>query len=139
MGTRRKSREMAMEALFYMDMRQRFTAQALAHFRSSRQVAVKAIPFFLELVEGVTANRSRIDAVIERYSSNWKIGRMGGVDRNVMRVAVYEMLFCPDVPAKVSLIRSVLRNSWLTSAAVAISSRTVMAHRMVLLSRPALR
>jgi N utilization substance protein B len=103
MGVRRKSREMAMEALFYMDMRRRFTAQALAHFRSSRQVAVKAVPFFMELVEGVTANRSQIDAVIERYSSNWKIGRMGGVDRNVMRVAVYEMLYCPDVPAKVSL------------------------------------
>jgi N utilization substance protein B len=103
MGTRRKSRELAMEALFYMDMRESFTAQAMAHFRSARQVGARALPFFIELVEGVTANRSCIDAIIEQYSSNWKIGRMAGVDRNVLRIAVFEILFCPEVPVKVSL------------------------------------
>jgi len=62
-----------------------------------------AIPFFLELVNGVIDYRSKIDYIIERFSSNWKIGRMSCVDRNIIRLAVYELLFCNDIPSKVSI------------------------------------
>ena len=50
---------------------------------------------------------SEIDAVIERYSDNWKLNRMSGVDRNVMRIAVYELLYCEDIPPKVSINEAV--------------------------------
>ncbi len=47
--------------------------------------------------------RSEIDSIIERFSSNWKISRMSCVDRNIMRLAVYELLYCEDIPPKVSI------------------------------------
>jgi N utilization substance protein B len=62
-----------------------------------------AVPFLLELVNGVIDYRSKIDYIIERFSSNWKIGRMSCVDRNIIRLAVYELLFCNDIPSKVSI------------------------------------
>jgi len=49
----------------------------------------------------------KIDAVIESYSSNWKLSRISGVDRNIMRVAVYELLYCSDIPTKVSINEAV--------------------------------
>ena len=63
----------------------------------------KNIPFFGELVRGVMALRNEIDQVIERFSNNWKINRMPCVDRNIIRIAVYELLNCNDIPPKVSI------------------------------------
>ena len=104
MGNRRKSRELAMQALFYMDMsRDEGKDVLLARFCEHFKPSNKAKPFFLELVNGVMQARSEIDAIIERFSSNWKISRMPCVDRNIMRVAVYEMINCDDIPTKVSI------------------------------------
>jgi N utilization substance protein B len=47
--------------------------------------------------------KTQIDPLLEQFSENWKIGRMSCVDRNVMRIALYEMLFCEDIPHKVSI------------------------------------
>ena len=63
----------------------------------------KARPFFLKLVNGVLESQPQIDALIERFSKNWRVKRMACVDRNVMRIAVFEMLFCQDIPPKVSI------------------------------------
>jgi N utilization substance protein B len=63
----------------------------------------KAHPFFTKIVQGVRLTQDEIDAVVERYSNNWKISRMSCVDRNVLRVAVFELLYCDDIPAKVSI------------------------------------
>ena len=63
----------------------------------------KNLPFFMELVNGVMNHKPQIDAIIERFSNNWKISRMSCVDRNIIRIAVYEMLFCRDIPPKVSI------------------------------------
>jgi N utilization substance protein B len=61
----------------------------------------------MALVNGVLENRPEIDNLIERYSKNWKLNRMSGVDRNVMRIAVYELLCCEDIPPKVSINEAV--------------------------------
>jgi N utilization substance protein B len=103
MGYRRKSRELAMQALFYMDMSQNVSMETLELYCQYYPPQKKALPFFMELVKGVINTRSKIDAFIERYSNNWKIGRMSCVDRNVMRVAVYELLYCQEIPPKVSI------------------------------------
>jgi transcription antitermination protein NusB len=63
----------------------------------------KAYPFFVKIVKGVRLAQDEIDRVVERYSNNWKITRMSCVDRNVLRVAVFELLYCDDIPAKVSI------------------------------------
>jgi N utilization substance protein B len=103
MGTRRISREKALQALFYMDMHRDPVEDPVGHFCSCFSENQPTEPFFHLLVDGVQENRATIDAVIERFSSNWKISRMSCVDRNVLRIAVFELLFCTDIPPKVSI------------------------------------
>jgi N utilization substance protein B len=103
MGIRRRSRELAMQALFYMDMSKNDSQEMVKLFRDNFAHSKNALPFFLKLVNGVIDNRSEIDYIIERFSSNWKIGRMSCVDRNIIRLAVYELHFCKDIPSKVSI------------------------------------
>jgi N utilization substance protein B len=103
MRNRRKARELAMQALFYMDMSQNDSKEAIKLFCENFVTSKRSLSFFLELIKGVIKALPEIDSVIERFSSNWKISRMSIVDRNIMRVAVYEMLFCGDIPSKVSI------------------------------------
>jgi N utilization substance protein B len=104
MGTRRRARELAMQALFYIDMRpDTGNHDLLALFCHSCPPPKSCQPLFTELVQGVRRHLPQIDRTIERFSSNWKLSRMAGVDRNVMRLAVYELLCCPDIPSKVSI------------------------------------
>ena len=107
MGTRRQARELAMQALFYMDMQSNVSLQMLEPFCRNFRPPKKVTPFFLTLVNGVVETKTEIDALIERFSKNWKISRMSCVDRNVMRIAVYELLHCEDIPPKVSINEAV--------------------------------
>ena len=75
----------------------------LERFCENFTLPEKVRPFFLQLVKGVLDAQPQIDTLIERYSKNWKVQRMSCVDRNVLRVAIFEMLFCPDIPPKVSI------------------------------------
>jgi N utilization substance protein B len=103
MGTRRISREQALQALFYMDMHRDPEDDPVALFCSCFAQDKPAGPFFHRLVDGVRENRQTIDMVIEQFSSNWKISRMSCVDRNILRIAVFELLYCADIPPKVSI------------------------------------
>lgn len=103
MGSRRKSRELAMQALYYMDMRQDDSDEMLCRFCDNFTPPNKATPFFFRLVKGVIQAKSDIDAIIERFSDNWKLTRMSCVDRNIIRIAAYELLCCQDIPPKVSI------------------------------------
>jgi N utilization substance protein B len=107
MGTRRKARELAMQALFYMDMRSDYSEEIFGRFCANFAPKPDVRPFFLRLVRGVLRSQTELDALIERFSENWSLGRMSGVDRNVMRIAVYEMVCCRDIPAKVSINEAV--------------------------------
>ena len=107
MGTRRQARELAMQALFYMDMQKYASAEMLEYFCGCFCTSKKSQPFLIKLVNGVLNEKDRIDSLVERFSQNWKIHRMSCVDRNVMRIAVYEMLFCDDIPPKVSINEAV--------------------------------
>ncbi len=103
MGNRRKSRELAMQALFYIDMNQNDSNELLERFCVNFNPSKKARPFFLKLVNGVIQAKSEIDSIIENFSDNWKISRMSCVDRNIIRIALYELLYCQDIPPKVSI------------------------------------
>ncbi len=63
----------------------------------------KVRPFGLELVKGVAGRKAQIDDMLTRTSSNWRLSRMDYVDRNVIRIAVYEMVFCEDIPPMVAI------------------------------------
>ena len=62
-----------------------------------------ATPFTRELVEGVEAERPEIDALIERYAEGWTLERMAPLDRNILRVALFELLYREDVPTEVAM------------------------------------
>ena len=92
-----------MQALFYMDANRGASTKMLERFCENFVPPQKVRPFFIKLVTGVLEAKPQIDTLIEQFSKNWRIHRMSCVDRNIMRVAVFEMLFCDDIPPKVSI------------------------------------
>lgn len=107
MGIRRRARETAMQALYYIDFRNSEANHRLADFLESVPVATKAKDYFNTLLSGVLTVRPQLDIIIERFSNNWRINRMSRVDRNVLRIALYEMLCRDDVPVKVIINEAV--------------------------------
>jgi N utilization substance protein B len=107
MGTRRKSRELAMQALFCMDTLKNESDELLEGLSGMLELAPDINRFYMTLIKGVIDNKSQLDQLIEKFSSNWKISRMGCVDRNILRIAAYEILFCHDIPPKVSINEAV--------------------------------
>ncbi|THB74383.1 MAG: transcription antitermination factor NusB [Desulfobacteraceae bacterium] len=109
MGIRRQARELAMQALFYFDAEEKDVQEMLEQFciNFDEQLIPEVKPFFLDLVNGVMTHRSKIDALLEKYSRNWKISRMPAVDRNIMRIATLEFLEHKDIPASVSINEAV--------------------------------
>ena len=96
-----------MQALFYMDMRNDVSNEMLERFCGNFSPSPKTQPFFFKLVNGVMGTKDELDDLIERFSKNWDIKRMSGVDRNVMRIAVFELIYCDDIPPKVTINEAV--------------------------------
>ena len=92
-----------MQALFYMDNCHDNSEETLKRFCVNFNPTEDILSFFYRLVRGVVSEGNEIDSIIEKFSSNWKISRMSCVDRNIMRIAVYELLWCGDIPFKVSI------------------------------------
>ncbi|WP_300667187.1 transcription antitermination factor NusB [Desulfoluna sp.] len=103
MGVRRGARELALQALFFADIQTNDRHEAVALFREHFITREAFLPFFDTLTEGVMTHREEIDATIANRSKNWKVYRMSSVDRNALRVGVFEILFLDDVPDKVAI------------------------------------
>jgi len=104
-GGRRKAREDALQILYQLDLNQDSTPEAgLFHFeRSFSKDATPLDPFTQRLVTGVTTHLKEIDAKIVRVSEHWRPDRMAVVDRNILRLGVFELEYCDDIPATVSI------------------------------------
>ena len=104
-GTRRKARERALQMLYSLDLNDTLTVgQALGVFwRDFDEEAhdPQVVTFAEALVSGTHSHLEELDAVIQRASKNWRVERMAKVDRNILRLAAYELAHAPDVPAKV--------------------------------------
>ena len=105
MATRRDGREWALQIIFSQDLNTRENLVAVIDdfFEQHATSDPRTRVFTEQLVQGVVDNRQEIDARIERYAEHWKIRRMGVVDRNVLRIAVYELFYSEDVPPAVVL------------------------------------
>jgi len=101
-GTRRQSRERALQVLFQWDIHGN-TDHWLKEFWEHNILSPEARAFADRIVEGVMAHRGELDSLIGSVATNWKVSRMPVVDRNILRAALYELLWMPDVPAKVSV------------------------------------
>ncbi len=119
MGERRQARELALQALFFFDMDKAEKSdksnsdfdrnQRLAEFCENNKETLDdgVEPFFLDLVNGVETNIARIDKLLNKYSKNWKISRMPVVDRNIMRIALFELINRSDIPSSVTINEAV--------------------------------
>jgi len=107
MGKRHQARELAIKVLFHLEYNPGDPAGGFDlicnHFGSS--AAIK--PFSRQLVLGVRGNQSQIDQLISRSSKNWRLERMSCADRNILRLAVFEVLFLKEIPPKVSIDEAV--------------------------------
>ncbi|RUM88129.1 MAG: transcription antitermination factor NusB [Thermodesulfatator sp.] len=107
MGVRHKGRQIAVQVLYQWDVAGVPLAEALATYREHLNPAPEAFEFARELVEGVQEKKELLDTLISRYSRHWRLERMLATDRNILRLATYELLFRPDIPPKVSLNEAV--------------------------------
>ena len=104
MGKRRKARESALQALYEIDTAGQDPTEALGDLAESFGTDDPKILGYAEgLIRGVVGNLEELDAVIQAHSPNWKLARMARVDRNVLRLAAFELRFREDVPLKVVL------------------------------------
>ena len=100
MGLRRTARELALQCLYQIDQGGDPESD-IAAMRRNFEVNRKAADFAQELVSGVRKNFAEINSLIVEHAVNWRLERMLVVDRNILRIAVYELAFCTDVPPSV--------------------------------------
>jgi len=107
MGKRRRGRETALKLLFQIDIGKLPAEEVLARALEEGKADAEAVSFAHELVRGTLDNLREIDGLISRYAKDWTLERMANVDRNVLRLALFELLYLPDIPASVSVDEAV--------------------------------
>ena len=111
MGARRMGRERALQALYQLEQDAKLTAaQAIeASWQASDEEPrdPDAHAFAMELVDGVRTHLTEIDKLLEDNSHNWRVDRMQRIDRNVLRIGVYELMNLADIPRKVTINEAV--------------------------------
>lgn len=103
MGDRRRGREFALQILFQIDINNTGIKESLAGFWDSRPVSQTTRRFTERLVRGTLQHRKKIDLLLAETSENWRLERMAAVDRNILRLAVYEFLWEADIPSVVAI------------------------------------
>ena len=103
--SRRLARETALQVLFERDLTKEAlnTTEIVERWAAEFVVPEGSRIFAQELVDGTIAHQEEIDQTIASIAQDWTLSRMANVDRNVMRLATYEILFCQDIPGRVSL------------------------------------
>jgi len=101
MGIRRKARELALQVLYQIDLTGQEPHSALELFCEHFEAGKKSMPYTRCLVQGVYDNQQEFDALIGSHAKNWRPERMSVIDRNILRLALYELRYQNDVPARV--------------------------------------
>jgi len=108
MRKRTKARECALQILYTMDIAGVQLEVALSDFWNEHPSFEKEIRDFAKgLLEGINENTEKINKTISEYATNWTMKRMAVVDRNILRLATYELLFREDIPPKVTINEAV--------------------------------
>ena len=107
MASRRKAREAALQMLFQIDLSGEDPEQAIALYQQCLGESEDADEFALELVRGWAQKREAVDAKVREVSQHWRLERMARVDRNILRLATFELLGMPAIPPKVTLNEAV--------------------------------
>ena len=103
MGKRRKARELALQLLYEIDLQDDGASPRFAEFWERHTADVDVRTFTEELVRGTREHQPKIDDLITQYTEHWSLERMAVVDRNILRQAIFELLWERDVPPKVTI------------------------------------
>lgn len=104
--SRRRDRKLVLEFLYERDL----TKKSIKEILESKRIVgleIALSEFAIRLLTGITSNLEVIDEIIERYSEGWRVSRMPAVDRNILRMGVYELLFEKEIPPAVSINEAV--------------------------------
>jgi N utilization substance protein B len=110
MRKRSRAREFALQVLYQLDITGDSPELALENFWQAHlqeDIDPESMAFTASLVKGTKENISGIDLKISQYAANWQLKRMAVIDRNIMRLSCYELIFCKDIPPKVSINEAV--------------------------------
>jgi len=107
MRERRKAREIALQVLYSLNFVNIDAQDALDLFWGNFVAPKAAKEFAAFLVQGTCEHKEELDELISGCSDNWSLGRMSRVDINILRLAVFEFLYCEDIPPKVTLNEAV--------------------------------
>ena len=102
-GERRKAREAALQALYEIDLAGHPSKSVLDKIFEDIQVSADTAAFARELVQGVVENRDTIDTNIKQFASAWPLDQMSVVDRNILRMGIFELLWGVEVPPKAAI------------------------------------
>jgi len=103
MRLRSKAREVALCLLYQIEMSKADFQSALENYLENYPQEKEAVDFSSLLVQGTLKNTQVIDSLIKKHVKNWEIERMAAIDRNILRMACFELIFLDDVPPKVSI------------------------------------
>jgi N utilization substance protein B len=103
LGRRKKSREFALQVLYQLNITKQDVITALTQFQEHFLSPGEADEFLRRLVLGVLEHCPELDRLIEQYSENWRLDRINLIDRNILRMALFELLYCEDIPPKVTI------------------------------------
>lgn len=107
MGKRRQSREVALKLLYAIEITHATVQDVLQASWATQMVSDDIRDFTTTLVTGVLKRRDEIDMSIQECSTNWSLERIGLVERNILRFAIYELCFLPDIPPNVTINEAV--------------------------------
>ena len=106
-GARRKSRAVALQVLYEVDSVGHKPEEVILHALSEEALTGENIDFVKELVSGVLANKKQIDENIKNFAPTWPIAQISVIDRNILRLAIFELLFDNKTPIKVAINEAV--------------------------------
>ena len=107
MGSRRQARIYALQTLYLIDMCGLSCKEASDVIWSNLQEPEKVRSFSGKLANGASEHKDQIDELIVQYAENWELSRMASIDRNILRLSAYELMFCTDTPISVIIDEAV--------------------------------
>lgn len=107
MGVRRRGRELALQMLYQHELAGTSLAEMASRFEDLALAPPQAREFALTLVRGVLEHLEEIDRHVSQQAEHWRLERMATVDRNILRLALYELLYSPDTPPAVVIDEAV--------------------------------
>ncbi len=108
MRKRTKAREEALKILYQAEITRRSIESANDYYWTQKEKYDKTVRMFAgRIIEGVDQNLEEIDGKISNYATNWQLKRMAIIDRNILRMGVYELVYAEDIPPKVSINEAV--------------------------------